>query len=111
MKKAIILYMPVIHQGYLAFLERHFPADVFLLSAESVAEIDPVISGQLSRDIRAVPRKTIKELLCYLYEAKKDPGLSHIRIFKSIDDLKEYGYSDVVMPDEDISRAIAQKVT
>lgn len=104
MKKAIIAYIPVIHQGYLSFLDRHMPAHIFLLSARSISPIDAIIGDQLSRDIRAVPRPRIKELLSYIYEADRDPYLKSVNSFKDIETLR--GYSDIIMPDEDISHLL-----
>ncbi len=104
MKRAIILYLPVIHQGYLSFLDRHLPADIFLLSSKTFTPIDPVIGDQLSRDIRAVPIAEIKELLWYLYEADKNPSDTKVNLFKDIESLQDY--SEIIMPDEDISRVL-----
>jgi dCMP deaminase len=97
--KAIPLYMPVIHQGYLSFLDRHLPADVFLLSPKSLIESNPVMAEQLTRDIRAVPISTIKKLLDHLY-----PGQARVYLFEGAENLKEY--YEIVMPSDDISRIL-----
>lgn len=102
MTKAIVLYMPVIHQGYVALIERHQPADVVLLTAEGCKIIDPVIADQLSRDMRAIPAI---EVGAYLH--CKFPAL-RIRIFDELEYL--YQFDGVVMPDEDISYEIKRKL-
>ncbi len=100
MKKAILIYIPVIHNGYLSLLDRHPGADIYLLSAQSIASIDAAIGDQLNRDIRAVPVLLIKSML------KDHYSHSNVKLFESTDQLK--AYSEIVMPDEDISH-LAQK--
>lgn len=100
--KAIVGYIPVIHQGYLSFLERQLPAHILLLSAEAMAPIDGVIADQLSRDIRAVSVKQIKSMLQDLYPRTR------IRVFESIEDLKEY--DEITMLDEDISHSLKKHI-
>ncbi len=101
MKKAIVLYMPVIHQGYLSFLDRHVPADIFLLSPKSLIESSPIMADQLTRDIRAVPILTIKKFLEHLYQEK-----SRVYLFEGVENLK--AYSEISMPDDDISHDLAK---
>jgi dCMP deaminase len=100
--KAISAYIPVIHQGYISFLERHLPAHILLLSAEAITQFDSVIADQLSRDIRAVSVKQIKSMLQDVYPRTK------IRVFESIEDLKEY--DEIIMLDEDVSRSLQKHV-
>ncbi len=101
-EKAIVLYMPVVHQGYVALIERHQPADVILLTSENCKSIDPVIADQLSRDIRAIPAH---EVAAYLH--CKFPALN-IRAFDKIENLERFNV--LVMPDEDISQALKEKI-
>ncbi len=103
MTKAIVLYMPVIHQGYVSLIERHQPVDVILLSAQNLKSIDQVIADQFSRDIRTIPTH---EVAAYLH--CKFPALN-IREFEEVENLTRFNV--LVMPDEDISRILAAKVS
>ena len=98
MKKAIVLYMPVIHQGYLALIERHYPADIVLLTAENCKVISPIIADQLSRDIRCIPVEDVATLLHLKYPALR------ITLFDGIEYLQQF--TKLIMPDEDISHKL-----
>jgi len=101
MKKAIVLYMPVIHQGYLSLIQRHQPADVVLISAKSAKLIDAVIADQLSRDIRAIETEKVFHFLDVMLDTK-------IWILKDLSFLERYDH--VIMPDEDISHSLKKKL-
>ncbi|HTH93404.1 MAG TPA: deaminase [Candidatus Paceibacterota bacterium] len=102
--KAIIAYVPVIHKGYLSFFERHLPADIFLLGATSIKLLfNEEIGEKLSRDVRAVSPPLIRRML------KSNYSGVFVEMLMTTDQLK--GYSEIVMPDEDISRIIEEKIT
>ncbi len=101
-EKAIVLYIPVIHRGYVALIERHQPADVILITWERLKPIDAVIADQLSRDIRAIPAEEVAAYLHYKFPALR------IRAFERLKSLQEF--KTLVMPDEDISQALKKKL-
>lgn len=101
-EKAIVLYMPVIHRGYISLIERHSPTHVVLIDAISCKNIDETIADQLSRDIRCIP---INEVAAYLH--CKFPTLS-IREFEGIECLNQFG--TIIMPDEDVSHALKARL-
>jgi len=96
MKKVVVAYIPVLHDGYVRFLMKHSDAEgVFLLGKEMVAESD-----YLHKDIRAVDPELMRT------------AIASLGIVKGIDIL--YPTTDIhsdilVMPDEDISRTIGEK--
>jgi dCMP deaminase len=98
MKKVIVFYMPVIHQGYLSLIERHYPADIKLISSESCKILDLKITDRLSRDIRCIQTEEVVQFL-----RSRMPGIK-VSIFDTIEDLVSFG--TVVLLKEDISEAI-----
>lgn len=102
MKKVIVVYIPVLHAGYISFLQRHQPADIILLTADSVVSIDPVIADQWSRDIRCLPVDSVASYLSNVFQE------STISVFLGIDCLKSY--TSFVMLDEDISHVLERKI-
>jgi dCMP deaminase len=106
MTKGIVLYMPVIHRGYISFLERNQSADIVLLTANGCKEIDAVIADQLSRDIRCI---SAEEVGAYLHI--KFPS-SSIKVIENFDQDGKFldEFSIIVMPDEDISHALSKKL-
>jgi dCMP deaminase len=111
MNKAIIVYIPVIHQGYKSFLDRHMPADIFLLTSKNLVSIDATIADRLSRDIRALSLGDVESILWDLYPEKKT-GAFELTLHRTIEslDLDKFNehkeYEEVIMLDEDISHVI-----
>ncbi len=94
MKKVIIAYIPVLHKGYLQFLEKH-DAPVFLLGDEMLAEFP-----HLRKDVRAlVPEQMKKSLEVLGFEV-------YILTTKNISELASVS---LIMSDEDIMRDLAKK--
>jgi dCMP deaminase len=100
MRKALIAYIPVLHEGYRKLFEKHKDADaLFVLGPELIAEFT-----HLSKEIRQL-----------------DPGLiekaiESWNIFPSVRVLDKKGLtelqknkSELVMPDEDIMQELAEK--
>lgn len=102
MTKVIFLYMPVIHQGYISFLERHYPADIVLLTAHGCKKLNEKIADRLSRDIRCIPAE---EVATFLHE--KYPAL-RIQIFDNLDYFMQF--KTLIMLDEDVSYALKDKL-
>lgn len=98
MKKALVLYMPVVHQGYIELINRNLDADIFLLSKESIKDIDSETADKWSRDIRAIPATIVKRVV-------EGYGVNCFYFIK-IDDLQSYDL--IIMPNEDISLKIKE---
>jgi len=96
-EKAIVLYMPVIHEGYIELLHRHWGADMFLLSSKNIASVDSETADKWSRDIRAIKDN-------YFVVTLAEELNVRVFDFESIGQLS--AYTVIVMPDEDISRVI-----
>lgn len=108
MNKAIILYMPVIHQGYLDFLARNTEEDVLTriyLLGESVTSQ----RRSIQKDLRALGSFKVANFLDgYYREARKSLG----DIIEEETDLHRLlkGFDRVVMPNEDVCREFAKRI-
>lgn len=100
--KAMVIYVPVPHPGYLALFERHPFADIILLSSETIKPFSETIADQLSRDFHCLPVQDVAVFLHYKYPA------INIRPFDGLDSLKQY--DRIVMPDEDVSLVLKQQI-
>ena len=88
--------MPVIHNGYIEFLERNKDADtIFLLTSEFVSQLDERIGGQLQRDIRAIPVDCVVEFIHRFF------ARFFTKTLDSFDELKDF--ETIVLLDEDVS--------
>jgi dCMP deaminase len=101
-KVAVVAYIPVIHQGYMEFLKRNLPADIFLLTPSFIKTIDFTIGDRLTRDIRAVNVGHIKLFLETITSNK-------VEILSDLQTLDDY--SEIRMPDEDISINIRNMIS
>jgi dCMP deaminase len=96
--KQILLYLPVIHTGYEAFLEQHQDADEVLLLGTSFAEEFAV----LRKEIRALAPERAATYLRWA-------GDRQVRIIER-DQLPEAVIADVlVVPDEQLMRDLVDK--
>lgn len=99
-KKALLSYVPVIHEGYLKFLKDNSKeADLFILGKSFIKDFP-----WMKKEIRALDPKIAKDLL-------KDLGLfEKIEVIEleDIEKLKET-YGEFVLPDEEVSRVINEK--
>lgn len=103
MKKVILVYVPVAHNGYIQFFERHQPADICVIGVGKLKEIDSAIGDRMSRNISARPVDHIVNDLRYAF-----PNIS-IEVFGGIQTIMER-YDQVVMPDEDISHVLKEQL-
>lgn len=101
MKKVIVAYVPVLHQGYVELFNRHPKADIVLLSSESAKKIDETIADQLSRDKRCVKVELIQQTLESVF-------LRKAVVFEGIQQLKKY--NEIIMPNEKICHLLANHV-
>jgi dCMP deaminase len=100
MKKIIIAYIPVLHQGYKNFLENHADCSVlYIFGSEIISKFD-----YLSKEIRALDPKLVKSAIDSWNIIKK------IEILKSTDlPLLNKASTSVVIPDEDVTRELVQE--
>ncbi|MFA6315377.1 MAG: deaminase [Candidatus Paceibacterota bacterium] len=97
--EVIIAYVPVLHEGYRRFFEKHPKADaLYLLSSDITKEFVPLV-----KDIRALPPEMIRDSLIAWKRFKK------IEIIDSSDLKKVAGNRKVIMPDEDVMHEIKEK--
>ncbi len=99
MKKTLLLYLPVLHEGYLSLFERHASADteLLILGPDIVADFP-----ELAREIRTIPVEKIKQLV------------ESLDIFQSIRIInkKELGLlngTSVIVADEHVADEIAKR--
>ena len=100
MTKQVLLYLPVIHAGYEAFLDRHRDASGILLLGETVIAEFPI----LAKEIRALAPERAAA-----YLAASDPALPPVTVVER-DDLPAAVNADrLVIPDEDVTRDVAER--
>lgn len=71
MKKIVLAYMPVLHQGYIDFLDKHFDADAFLifgkeliarfdwLNRKDIRALDPNMMIHAVKSVSMIPRVSV----------------------------------------------------
>ena len=97
--KALIAYVPALHAGYLSFFKKNRGSHLYILGTSLIS-----IGPPLERDIRALSPEEARH------------AIQGLNIFSSIAILEKStvkktlsGYKHILLPDEDISRAFAQK--
>lgn len=100
MKKIIVAYVPVLHEGYMRFFAKHKSAgELYLIGPEIVKEYKP-----LTKDLRALDPKMMKKAIAALKIFKKIEIVGPAKL-KS---LAKPGRA-VVMPDEDVMHELHEK--
>lgn len=102
MRKAILLYIPVVHNGYVQLIRKHQPADIFLISIDKLKDIDLEIGDRMSRNIAARNMGDVINDLRHTF-----PEVS-VGLFTDTKTIIEK-YDQVVMPNEDISHVLKEK--
>jgi dCMP deaminase len=97
--KQVLLYLPVLHAGYEAFLARHADAGSVLLLGAGFRDDFPA----LAKDIRALDPGRAAAYLRAL------PGSPQIRVIEPADLPAAVTGDPLVMPDEEVTRAIAAR--
>lgn len=99
MRKVLLLYVPVLHAGYLKLFDRYKDTvDTFyILSAPFVRELTP-----FPKEIRAIEPATVRHLIAGLGIFKKVLLLSR----RVLPDLRG---AEIITADEEVSRAFAEK--
>ncbi|MEN3358362.1 MAG: dCMP deaminase [Mycobacteriales bacterium] len=94
----VLLYLPVLHAGYEAFLDRYPHAAEILLLGRGFAAEFPV----LAKEIRALPPD---RAAAYLRGAGRGP----VRVIEPADLPAAVGAGTLVMPDEDVLRELVDR--
>jgi dCMP deaminase len=97
--KQVLLYLPVIHSGYEAFLRRHADAAEILLLGSGFIDGYP----SLAKDIRALPPERAAEYL------RLAGGGASIRVVEPAGLAGAVTGDPLVLPDEEIMRDIAAR--
>ena len=100
MSKAILAYIPVLHQGYLNFFQRHQDAKILYLVGESItSEVEAFV-----KDIRALPAFEMQRALFALavFEEVK------IAQKKDLEALAKAENLEWVMPNEELMHQLAE---
>lgn len=96
MKKAVIAYVPVLHDGYRKFFERHADADeVFIFGKSLIKKFD-----YLAKEIRQLAPELVRRSLLSWGMFPKVSVLEE-------GDIGKLSAQTVVMPDEDVCRSLA----
>jgi dCMP deaminase len=97
--KQVMLYLPVIHAGYEAFLERHRDAAEVLLLGRGFAADFPA----LAKEIRALPPERAAEYL------SRGPAPGPVRVIEPAELPAAVTADTLVVPDEDVLRALVDR--
>lgn len=100
MRKAIVVYTPAIHAGYLKFFQQPGVRDIYLIDKELAKELIP----RLERDIRALDATETAALLSGLFKELEFIVLGKKNIKKIL-----AGYDRIIVPNEDVSVEITKR--
>ncbi len=103
MKPKIIVYLPVIHAGYLQFFENHKEADIFIVNESLIKLIDQEFD-YLRKEIRAITPKQAETSLEALLPGRK-VSLLGANDLTFLDDENQ----EIILPQEDIFTWLAKK--
>lgn len=103
MRTASIAYIPVLHAGYLDFLEKAGTSAIYLLGREMLSTLPDEFDYVRRKDaIRALPEGALVVALCALF-----PDSSVSATAPETFDMIRGRFEWIVMPDDDISRYVA----
>lgn len=94
--KAVVAFIPVLHRGYLDFLKESGASEVYVLEASDVPELP-----RFERELRALRFEELAGMLAVY-------GFS-VRPFKGSEKYLRTEVGELLMPDEDITRAVYAK--
>ncbi|HUY62726.1 MAG TPA: hypothetical protein VMV50_02985 [Candidatus Paceibacterota bacterium] len=105
--KILILYMPVLHAGYLKLFDEVKPKLVALITEDVLRDLPEGLAYIAKKDIiRAVPAETMSHSIRSLLGMRFSVVLAEPRYLSRLaDDAR----ARIVMPEEDVSTAIAEK--
>lgn len=98
MEKIIIAYVPVLHEGYRKFFERHLDAGILYIFGDSLIKKH----DYLAKEIRQLSPELVKK------------AVESWKLFKKVEvleekDLKLLTASEIIMPDEDVCKDLAKE--
>ena len=106
-RTVLALYMPVLHEGYRKLIERVAPDAIYLVGDDLFEDVPEELDYIRRKDsIRAVPTVTMQNVLAALQAAPvvvRADESTLLALAHHLDDMR------VVMPNEDVSRFIAEK--
>jgi dCMP deaminase len=97
--KQVLLYLPVIHSGYEAFLQRHADAREILVLGEGFTQVYP----SLAKDIRALAPQRAADYL------RLGPAQAEVRVVEPPGLAGAVTGDVLVLPDEEIMRDLAAR--
>jgi len=105
--KILVLYMPVLHEGYLKLFDEVRPRAIVLITEEILRDLPEGLAYIAKKDIiRAVPSGKMWHVVRSLFPSE---GMTvMLATSANITGLTSTG-RDIVMPDEDVSIAVAEK--
>lgn len=95
-KSALVLYLPVFHQGYFQLLKKYNDHEVYILGEELIEELMP-----LHTEIRALKPTEVKKMVDTLNFPKVEI-LGH-------ENMTELTEKKLILPNEEISKKLAEK--
>lgn len=99
MKKAILAYIPVLHEGYRRFIEKYSDFPLYIFGPELISEFE-----YLAKEIRAIDPELIKKGIEAWNIVPSVTITNRQELTKLIDDADR-----VIMPDEDVCFQLWQK--
>src|SRR3990167_3899320 len=99
MKKIIIAYVPVLHEGYRKFFEKHKEADMLYIFGDTLVKK----YDYLAKEIRQLSPELVKR------------ALESWGIFKKVEVIEEKDLGtllkvdEIIMPDEDVCQSLAEE--
>lgn len=104
--KKILAYIPVLHAGYLEFLEKNTKNtdEFYLIDPKWAQTLDPQLD-YLRKEIRSLSPSQIKNILLSLYPKLKVNILNK----KTLQELLKEKDLKLIAPDEDISHVVIEK--
>jgi len=105
--KILILYMPVLHKGYVDLFDRVKPDIIGLLAEDVLQDLPNSLAYIAKKDvIRALPSKVMCDVVSSLFHS----GVLVAQVpVQNLKNLKSTTESEILMPDEDVSIAVAEK--
>ena len=106
--KTLVLYMPVLHEGYLKLFDEVKPEIIALISESVLRELPDGVAYIAKKDIiRALPSEMMQTVVHSLFP---EPGTQVVCVSElDLRVFREDGDAEIVMPDEDVSIAVAEK--
>jgi dCMP deaminase len=98
MKKILIAYVPVLHDGYRKFFERHLEADTIYVFGDSLIKK----YDYLAKEIRQLSPELVKKAIESWGIFKKVEILEE----KDLGSLKNF---EIIMPEEDVCKSLAEE--